>query len=281
MFALTALLLLIGGCGKPPATPAAQADSPRVASLSPAATDLLLGMGEGGHLVAVSDFDPDDRVKSLPRVGGYQSFDWERIAAVKPDLMVVQVGEQSLPPGARANAERLGIRFVNAKIDRLADVRSTLKELADLVGIDPDAAAERFDVELSAAVAPPVPEGEPVPSVLILLNSDLTFAAGRGNYLSDLIDRAGGANAVGDDLASWPQLDREALLSLSPDVVVLILPDASPQQLAAAESAWRSLPAGWAVPWERVTVVTDAYAMVPGRRVVDLARTLRRVTAAL
>src|SRR2546426_12491560 len=45
----------------------------RVASLSPAATDLLVGMGAKDRLVAVSNFEFAPDVKSLPHVGDYQT----------------------------------------------------------------------------------------------------------------------------------------------------------------------------------------------------------------
>ena len=49
-----------------PTSPARNKKLPAVASLSPAATDLLIGMGAGDHLVAVSNFDADrDDIRGL------------------------------------------------------------------------------------------------------------------------------------------------------------------------------------------------------------------------
>src|SRR5690242_14198194 len=62
---------------RPRATPPAV--GPTLASLSPAATDLLVGMGAGDHLIAVSNFDADrDETRGLPRVGDYRTQDWEK-----------------------------------------------------------------------------------------------------------------------------------------------------------------------------------------------------------
>ncbi len=251
--------------------PASQSDTtPRVASLSPAATDLLLGMGAGDRLVAASNYDADPRVADLPRVGDYQAFDWEQLADVQPTVIVVQVGANRLPPGAADKAKRLGARFVNAKIDRLADIRRVLGELATVAGVDADAAVERFDESLGA---PAGANGRP--RVLVLLNTDLTFSAGRGNYIDDLIEHVGGQNALGNDFAAWPQLDRETLVSLAPAAVVLLLPGATDATIAEARANWRQLAGTALPPWEAVTVVTDDYAMVPGWRVVELAERLR------
>ena len=264
-------ILAVAGCGEERERPSAGTGPPRIASLSPAATDLLLGMNAGDRLVAVSNYDADPRVADLPRAGDYQTFDWEQLSAVAPDAIVVQVGVESLPAGAADKAGRLGATFVNAKIDRLANIRRVLGELATLADVDRDAALAGFD----AALGPAQPIAGVPSRVLVLLNTDLTFAAGRENYLDDLIEHVGGQNAVGDDFAAWPQLDREALVSLSPDAVVLILPGATDATVAEAEANWRQLPADRLPPWEEVTVVTDDYAMVPGWRVIELADHLR------
>src|SRR5512133_3132877 len=82
-------LVLSAGCsdraGKPTATRPAGVT---VASTVPAATDLILGMGAGEHLVAVSKYDKDrPDVSGLPLVGDYLSTDWEMLARVRPDVL--------------------------------------------------------------------------------------------------------------------------------------------------------------------------------------------------
>src|SRR5690606_1807855 len=61
----------------------------RIVSLAPHATELLFAAGAGAHVVGVveySDYPPPAR--QLPQVGGAATFDVERIAALKPDLVV-------------------------------------------------------------------------------------------------------------------------------------------------------------------------------------------------
>src|SRR6184192_363303 len=63
------------------AAPAGKVE-PTVASLSPAATDLLVGIGAADHLVAVSNYDARrQEIEGLPRVGDYRTQDWEKLAA--------------------------------------------------------------------------------------------------------------------------------------------------------------------------------------------------------
>src|SRR5205807_2554340 len=67
---------LAAGCRDGPAASTSRPSSGgamRVASLAPAATDLILGMGAGDHLVAVSNYDAAEiGGRKLPQVGDYQ-----------------------------------------------------------------------------------------------------------------------------------------------------------------------------------------------------------------
>jgi len=61
----------------------------RIVSLSPGITELLFALGVGARVVAVSDFsDYPAQALALPRVARAQGIDLERIAALRPDLVV-------------------------------------------------------------------------------------------------------------------------------------------------------------------------------------------------
>ncbi|HMO26587.1 MAG TPA: hypothetical protein PKB10_09985, partial [Tepidisphaeraceae bacterium] len=70
-----------------------------VASLSPAATDLILGAGLDDRLVAVSSYDSADVARGRSRVGDYLTIDWEKLAEVRPRLMIIQVHPDRMPDG--------------------------------------------------------------------------------------------------------------------------------------------------------------------------------------
>src|SRR4051794_5772829 len=66
-FALVALIISSAGCERGQSPLSTTAKSPRVASLVPAATDLLVAMGASDHLVAVSSWDQAiPEVRNLP-----------------------------------------------------------------------------------------------------------------------------------------------------------------------------------------------------------------------
>ena len=263
-------LLFFAGCGRPTPTPAAPPTTVRVASLVPAVTDLLLGVGRGDALVAVSNYDTDPRVTGLPRVGDLLSVDWEQLAGVRPTLMVVQINPDKLPPGLAEKAAGYGIELINVRLNTLGDIRQTLATLQAKLDDGGASWAGRFDARLDAVRArvagrPPIP-------TLLALSADATFVAGRGGYLDELLTLAGGENVLPADLPPYPTLDRERLLALRPRKVVMILSNADGRLAKQDVNALAAgLPAAWGTDADDLLVTGDPYALVPGWSVLDLA----------
>ena len=66
-------------------------------------------------------------------------------------------------------------------------------------------------------------------------------------------------------------MDREKILELSPQVVIHLLPAASPQVVREAQKFWADLPQVPAVRDKRVHVLTEWYALLPGDHVGAMA----------
>jgi ABC-type hemin transport system substrate-binding protein len=244
----------------------------KVASLSPAATEMLVGMGAGDRVVAVSNFESSPHVKALPRVGDYQSTDWEALARLRPDVMVIQMAADRVPPGLKERAARLRIELVNVRIDRLEDVFDTMQQLGAVAGERDKgrdgtrALRERLD-RLKAEHA-----GKPPVRVLIVRDENATEVIGPDNFLDDLLTVVNATNAAEELGKAYPTVDREKLAALAPEAVVVLLPDAKPQSIASVRRVFASLPDVPAVKNRRVSVISDPYALVPGARLADLAQ---------
>src|SRR5262249_39739693 len=123
----------LAGCDRSQSIPTS-GKLPRIASLVPAATDLILGMGAADHLVAVSNQESDRaEIRQLPRVGDYQTIDWEKLAQLRPDVMIVFMSGDRMPAGVQQRADELHIRLINIKTERLDDIFKTIGFLGDLL----------------------------------------------------------------------------------------------------------------------------------------------------
>ena len=275
--AVLLLVLFLVGCDR--GRPAAATRSARatIASTVPAVTDLLVGMGAGDRLVAVSTYDADrPDVGGRPKAGNYDTVDWELLATLRPSVLVTAIAPDRRPAGFRQRASELGIELRNVQVDRLTDLYPAVDQLAAALG-DPAMGvdAKRVLHDRLNAVHQSV-AGQPTVSTLIVLGPDATAVAGPGDYLDDLLQLAGGTNAAARLGRSWPTVDRETLLALRPDVILQLLPSAKPQELVAAAATWAQLRQVPAVAAGRVCTITDPYALQPGWHLPEVAAQFAR-----
>lgn len=241
----------------------------RIVSLSPAATDLLLGMGARDQLVGVSTYDSDPAVAALPRVGDYESVDWERIQTLAPSVMIVQ-GRNRLSAGFVDRAKSMNITLHAAQIDRFTDIIVEADQIGAVIG-RADAARnlwkglrEKID-EVKSRV-----ESAPKVKTLVITSADGLGVAGQDTYLDDILGFAGGANALGPDRKGYATIDREIVISLAPDAIIQLLPGATSGQLEAADRLWKSMPECPAVKAGRVYTFTQDWVLAPNAHVGEL-----------
>ncbi len=266
------------GCDKSAQKPTTISTKVKVASLVPAATDLLIGMGATDHLVAVSNWDTDrPEIKQLPRVGDYQTTDWERLAELRPDVMLVFMSIDRMPPGMKQRADELGIRLVNVQTEKLADIFSAIDRLGGIVN-EQDKAAElsnKIHAQLDA-VAKRVAGQEAVPTMLARDEQGYALIAG-DTFADELLTIAGGKNVAEDFKTRYPNVDRERVIELAPKAIIQLMPGASPQVIEQANANWASLPDLPAVKDKRVYILSDWYALQPGSHVGDVAEQMAKV----
>ena len=261
----------------------ASAASPaRIVSTSPSITETLFALGLGDHVVGVSTYCRyPEVVNTLPKVGTFLHPDAEVIARLRPDLVFVHAG----PNDVVRQLTALGIESVTVSPGRLPSVFSSIRAIGVPAGAG--ARTEALVAELQrhldrvrTAVA-----GRARKTVLIIVGrragtlSDLV-GVGRGSYLSDLVDVAGGVNVLGTPgLPEYPRISMESVIRLAPDVIVDAgdMGDTPTERRRRQDSTlqlWSQQTLVAAVRGHGVhAVMSDAF-VVPGPRVVEVADTL-------
>jgi iron complex transport system substrate-binding protein len=253
------------------ANPSKPTTRPLVASLVPAATDLIVSMGARGHLVGMSNYDDAARpeLKHLPKIGDYESIDWERLRSLKPQILIIFQSPDRISPGVKERAAKLNIKLVNIRTETLSDIFTELKKLGDILNEQEKAAAaaKKLDTQLQTMRQrlrnlPPV-------KTLLLRDETTTATVGRGNFLNDLLELAGGQNVIED--TGWPTIDRERLASLNPDAIIILLSNVPPQVEKQAAATIARMTNLTAVKNKRVKIINVWYAQQPGLHLGELA----------
>jgi ABC-type Fe3+-hydroxamate transport system substrate-binding protein len=193
--------LLLALCALPCSGSAAPPE--RVVSLAPNLTEMVVALGGGGSLAAVTPFceAPAD-VARLP--GGIQP-EAEAVLGLGPDLVLAT---SMTPAATREQLARLGVRVEVIDADSLGAIRQAQQKLASLL-------------EVAAPTLPEPSKPAPGVSVALLFGADTGYSAGCGTHAHEILESAGLRNIAADAGGPWPQLGEEFLLAADPEVIVV------------------------------------------------------------
>jgi endonuclease-3 len=219
---------LAGDSGAVGPEPAPQLPGPgpaRIVSLVPSVTELLAPWGLGARLAGRTTFcvEPKWIRASVPPVGGTKNPDLQRIIALKPDLVIMEQDENTLPAAEALRAA--GLRLLVLRIHSLEDCLGAFRQLG--AGVGQPALGEARAAALESLLHLP---GKG-PRTLTLIWKDPWMSAGPDTYVSDLVRQAG-LTPIGPD--RYPHLTDADLDALDPEV--LLLPD-EPYRFTARHQA--------------------------------------------
>lgn len=196
-----------------------KAPARRIVTLAPHAAESLFAVGAGDRLVGtVSYSDYPAAAKKVPVVGGYDRFDLEAIAALKPDLLIAW--QSGNPPAQVERLKALGYTVFVQQPNHLEDVANQLEMLGRLAGTESEAnaAAARFRDRLAALRA--YGSKAPVRVFYQVWKSPL-MTVGGAQIISDVIHLCGGENVFGKLTQMAPTVNVEAVLEANPEVIVV------------------------------------------------------------
>lgn len=246
----------------------------RVVSLLPAGTETLFALGAGEYIVGRTRYDTDPHLAHLPSVGGGLDPSLEALVALRPDLVVAfeTVGGSKIRP----QLEALGIPVFGIATRDTADIFRNIHNLGRLVGraaaADSLAAHIRDRLDSVRASVPP----EPRPLVLYAVSIDPPIIAGLDNFISEMIELAGGqpVRLAGSRAGASPQVSREELVRQRPDIVMLPVEGDTVAAVARLqrEPGWREIPA---VREGRIATLPADVVNRPGPGIAGMARVIR------
>lgn len=190
----------------------------RVISFAPHVTELLFTAGGASRIVGViaySDFP--EAAKHLPQVGDSRQIDFERVVALKPDLLVVwQSGNTSRQ---LEQLRRLGVPMFFSEPHKLEDIPSNVERLGKLMGSDAarDVATDfrKQIAELGARYR----NRSPV-RVFYQVGDKPLYTLNGQHIVSDALAVCGGRNIFANLNVVAPAVSVEAVLQRDPEAIV-------------------------------------------------------------
>lgn len=250
----------------------------RIVSLAPSLTETLFALGVGDRVVGVTRYCAyPPEVRDVPKVGGHLDPNFEAIVSLEPDLVV-------LIPSGEANAGRLralGVPVLQVDQHDVKSLLNSVSVLARACGVEERGIRVRADIERRLAAVAAVVEGAPRPRTVVVVGHDIgagvvrsVWAAGPDTFYSGVLEMAGAVNAVDGGLAQYPEISREGLATIDPDVVLDVVAGVEERGLEMTEilAGWRQLSELRAVREDRFRVLEGDVMVVPGPRLPEMVR---------
>jgi iron complex transport system substrate-binding protein len=236
------LCLMFVGCTRKsdPSAPQANStqakDTPmRIISLAPNLTEILFALGMGEEIVGVTkNCTWPPQAKEKASVGTFWQPDIEAMLALSPTFLVNLWFDQQAAVVSRM--ERAGCKVLTLRIETVEQLYQAILEIGQAVGKESAAQAmvQRLKDKQNAMTQKYADIGSR-PKVLWVIERYPLRAAGRNTFINELIEMAGGVNAIGPTQIQYPPINSEEVIGSMPDVI--IEPVMDPEQFAQQQSS--------------------------------------------
>jgi iron complex transport system substrate-binding protein len=280
--ALLTAAMVCGAAGCDPSRPTpAEPDAgraPRIVSLAPSLTDMLLALDAADTLAGRSSACrlPPALAETIPVAGDFGVPSIETLVRLRPDVIVTT---DLADPALQTRLAHLGLRVEVLPAQRLDDIPAALRALGAWAGRTEQADVMAADWERALAGLRERADATTAVPVYLEIWGDPMITAGRESYLTEMIALAGGRNIFADTPGAYFQVSAEAVAAADPEVMLFLAPadDAAALRLAAGRPGWTRLRAPRA---GRVRVVPEPDRLQqPGRHFLDAIATLRTTLA--
>ena len=188
----------------------------RVVTLLPSLTETVCELQACDRLVGTDRYSNwPASVLALPKLGGLEDTQLERIVSLKPDLVLVAVSSRVID-----RLESLGLRVLALEPKSLSDTRRVIDAVAAALGKPGQGKRLWAQIErrigAAAARVPPALLGQRVYFEV----SSAPYAAGESSFVGEVLDRLGLGNVVPAALGPFPKLNPEFVVRAQPDLVM-------------------------------------------------------------
>ena len=249
----------------------------RVVSMAPNLTEILFALGLDDRIVGVTlDSNYPREAAKKPKVGTFWQPNIEAVIAAKPDL-VITLGFQR----QRSFAERLrrvGYKTLVLSIENVSELFEAIKKIGVATAKQHEAnglvSAIRQKLDgLSAQFGT-----SDRPRVLWIVQRQPLRVAGTNTFINEMIELAGGQNAIGPTMHSYPPIGAEQVYACRVDVI--IEPSMEQEGLAGQRNAalqyWSRFANVPAVVNKRVYIIPGDTVSRLGPRLGDGIETIAR-----
>ncbi|MFH1717088.1 MAG: cobalamin-binding protein [Planctomycetota bacterium] len=191
----------------------------RIVSMAPSLTEILFALGLDDKIVGVtvfSDYPPAALVK--PKVGSFWQPNIEAVVAARPDLVVTLRIEQQRSLAERLH--RIGYNSLVVDIEKVNDLFAAIETIGAATDRQPQANELVSNLKDKLETLSSMVGAEQKIRVLWVVQREPLRVAGRDTFINEMIELAGGENAIGATVHKYPPIGAEQVIACRPDVII-------------------------------------------------------------
>jgi len=191
----------------------------RVVSMAPSLTEILFALGLDEEIVGVTlDSDYPPAAAEKPKVGTFWQPNIEAVVAAKPNLvMTLGFGRQK---NLAKRLKRIGYNSLAVNIEKVSDLFTVIDEIGTAAGKQNQADKLASDIKDKLNTLSSLVGDLPKIRVLWVVQREPLRVAGRNTFVNEMIELAGGENAIGQTVHEYPPIGAEQVIACGADVII-------------------------------------------------------------
>jgi len=257
--------------------PALPSRADRIVSMAPDLTEILFALGLDEEIAGVTQYsDYPPAAKEKPKVGSFWQPNIEAVVAAKPSLIITLGSPQQKNLAERL--KRIGYETLTVNLETVNDLFKAMAEIGTATGRQRQANELISNVKEKLKALSSLVGDEAKVRVLWVVQREPLRVAGRNTFVNELIELAGGENAIGHTVHKYPPIGAEQVIISRPEVI--IEPDMGQKDPAAQRDAalryWSRFKNVPAVTNGRVYVIPGGAVSRLGPRLYEATETIAR-----
>jgi len=251
------------------------ADNLRIISLAPHITEIIYKLKADQFLIGRTEFcNYTPAAKNIESVGGYLNIDFEKIVALKPDLIFQFPNTEN-----QRKLEGLGFRVISVPNETIADILGSIKTIGEALNLVDEAERLMTDIEdtLQLVSKSESQRKHQVAALLVIGRQQGSlsnlYLAGPPTYISELWSLCGGVNAFPEVTYRYFPVNAEDIITRKIDAILEFHPDwkLDPEQLDAEKKVWAHIFPSQIFDEKKVQIFSQQFFVIPGPRITRIA----------
>lgn len=190
----------------------------RVISLSPSVTEIIYSLNFGDKLIGNTNYcDYPDPAKNIEKVSDLISANYEKIIALKPDLVFLNAEGNTKDMADKLRSLKVKIFIVNPRnfsgiIKAMTGISSVFRNTTALDSIRED--WRKQNIQLNEQIKSPL-------KIYFFVSVTPLMVVAGDTFMDEIITKAGLKNLAGNLPGHYPVISREEILNKDPEAIII------------------------------------------------------------